>query len=117
MSRRKKPKIQTADDALVFLDYMATFTTGTTSARCAEIASVIRDLVDMTADGDSQDDAEWVYVGSPRDVSQALMQRAWEEGVSDEDRTLLELGARALDTSLDRNVKLASVIEKSELGL
>jgi len=117
MSRSKKPQIQTADDALVFLDYMATFTTGTTSARCAEIASVIRDLVDMTADGDSQDDAEWLYVGSPADVATALMQRAWDEDVGDDMRTLLETGATALKASLERNVRLASVIEKSELGL
>ena len=114
MSRRKKPQIQTADDALVFLDYMATFTAGTTSARCAEIASVIRDLV-AQVQGDYE--SEWLYVGSPADVVTALMQRAWDEDVGDDMRTLLETGATALKASLDRNVKLASVIEKSELGL
>jgi hypothetical protein len=114
MIRRKKPQIQTADDALVFLDYMATFTTGSTSARCAEIASVIRDLV-AQVQGDYE--SEWLYVGSPADVATALMQRAWDEDVGDDMRTLLETGATALKASLDRNVKLASVIEKSELGL
>ena len=114
MSRRKKPQIQTADDALLFLDYMATFTTGTTSARCAEIASVIRDLV-AQVQGDYESD--WLYVGSPADVVTALMQRAWDDDVGDDMRTLLETGATALKSSLDRNVKLASVIEKSELGL
>jgi hypothetical protein len=114
MSRRKKPQIQTADDALVFLDYMATFTTGTTSARCAEIASVIRDLV-AQVQGDYE--SEWLYVGSPADVVTALMQRAWDEDVGDDMRTLLETGATALKASLERNVRLASVIEKSELGL
>jgi hypothetical protein len=114
MSRRKKPQIQTADDALVFLDYMATFTSGTTSARCAEIASVIRDLV-AQVQGDYE--SEWLYVGSPADVVTALMQRAWDDDVGDDMRTLLETGATALKASLERNVKLASVIEKSELGL
>jgi hypothetical protein len=114
MSKPTKATIETVEQALAFLDYQAAFAKGDTAANCSEIASVIRDII---GGDESQDDAEWVYVGSPRDVSQALMQRAWEEGVSDDDRTLLELGARALDTSLDRNVKLASVIEKSELGL
>jgi len=112
MSRRKKPQIQTADDALLFLDYMATFTTGTTSARCAEIASVIRDLV-AQVQGDYESD--WLYVGSPADVVTALMQRAWDDDVGDDMRTLLETGATALKASLERNVRLASVIEKSEL--
>jgi hypothetical protein len=112
MSRRK-PKIKNADDALVFLDYMATFTTGVTSARCGEIASVIRDLVDEL----QGDDAEWLYLGSPTDVVKALLQRAWDDDVSDDDRTLFERGATALQASLDRNVHLASVIEKTEAGL
>jgi hypothetical protein len=117
MSKPTKATIETVEQALAFLDYQAAFAKGDTAVNCGEIASVIRDLIDGIVDGDSQDDAEWVYVGSPRDVSQALMQRAWEEGVSDDDRTLLELGARALDTSLDRNVKLAQVIEKAGVGL
>jgi alkanesulfonate monooxygenase SsuD/methylene tetrahydromethanopterin reductase-like flavin-dependent oxidoreductase (luciferase family) len=111
---RKKAAIETVEQALAFLDYQSAFAKGDTAANCSEIASVIRDLI---GEGDSQYDAEWVYVGSPRDVVEALMQRAWDDGVSDDDRTLLELGAKALETSLDRNVKLASVIEKSELGL
>jgi hypothetical protein len=45
------------------------------------------------------------------------MQRAWDEDVGDDMRTLLETGATALKASLERNVRLASVIEKSELGL
>jgi hypothetical protein len=114
MSKPTKATIETVEQALAFLDYQAAFAKGDTAANCSEIASVIRDLI---GGDESQDDAEWVYVGSPRDVSQALMQRAWDEGVSDDDRTLLELGARALDTSLDRNVTLAQVIERTEAGL
>lgn len=60
---------------------------------------------------------EWVYVGSPRDVAQALMDRAWDDDVSDDMRILLELGARAINDSLDRNVRLAQVIERSGVGL
>ena len=59
----------------------------------------------------------WVFKGSPRDVVAALMQRAWDDGVSDDDRILLETGATVLKASLDRNVKLAQVIEKSGVGL
>ncbi len=111
---RKKAAIETVEQALAFLDYQAAFAKGDTAANCSEIASVIRDLI---GEGDSEDDAEWVYVGSPLDVVAALTQRAWDEGVSDDDRTLFETGATALKASLERNVKLASVIEKSELGL
>jgi hypothetical protein len=46
-----------------------------------------------------------------------LTQRAWDDGVSDDDRTLLETGATVLKASLERNVRLASVIERSEAGL
>jgi hypothetical protein len=60
---------------------------------------------------------EWVYVGSPRDVAQALMDRAWDDDVGDDMRILLELGAKAINESLDRNVKLAQVIERSGVGL
>ena len=59
----------------------------------------------------------WVFRGSPRDVVAALMQRAWDDGVSDDDRILLETAARELAASLDRNVRLAQVIEKSGVGL
>lgn len=59
----------------------------------------------------------WVYHGSPRDVVSALLQRAWDDDVSDDDRILLETAALSLDESLDRNVTLARVIEKSGVGL
>jgi len=59
----------------------------------------------------------WVFKGSPRDVVAALMQRAWDDGVTDDDRILLETAAGELADSLDRNVKLAIVIEKSGVGL
>lgn len=59
----------------------------------------------------------WVYKGTPRDVVAALMQRAWDDDVSDDDRILLETAAGELADSLDRNVRLALVIEKSGVGL
>jgi len=59
----------------------------------------------------------WVFKGNPRDVVAALMQRAWDDEVSDDDRILLETAAETLADSLDRNVKLAQVIEKSGVGL
>jgi alkanesulfonate monooxygenase SsuD/methylene tetrahydromethanopterin reductase-like flavin-dependent oxidoreductase (luciferase family) len=111
---RKKATIETVEQALAFLDYQAAFAKGDTAANCGEIASVIRDLV-AQVQGDYE--SEWLYVGSPADVATALMQRAWDEDVGDDMRTLLETGATALKASLERNVKLASVIEKSELGL
>jgi hypothetical protein len=111
---RKKATIETVEQALAFLDYQAAFAKGDTAANCSEIASVIRDLV-AQVQGDYE--SEWLYVGSPADVATALMQRAWDEDVGDDMRTLLETGATALKASLERNVRLASVIEKSELGL
>jgi hypothetical protein len=59
----------------------------------------------------------WVFSGSPRDVVAALMQRAWDDGVTDDDRILLETAAETLADSLDRNVTLAQVIERSGVGL
>jgi len=59
----------------------------------------------------------WVFKGSPRDVVAALMQRAWDDEVTDDDRVLLETAAETLADSLDRNVRLAQVIEKSGVGL
>jgi len=59
----------------------------------------------------------WVFKGSPRDVVAALMQRAWDDNVTDDDRILLETAAGELADSLDRNVRLAIVIEKSGVGL
>lgn len=114
MSKPKKATIETAEQALAFLDYQAAFAKGDTARNCGEIASVIRELL-AQVQGDCESD--WLYVGSPLDVVTALTQRAWDDGVSDDDRTLLELGARALETSLERNVRLASVIERTEMGL
>lgn len=113
MSRRKPPTIQTAEQALAFLDYQAAFAKGDTARNCSEIAAVIRDLV-AQVQGDYE--SEWLYVGSPLDVVTALTQRAWDEGVSDDDRTLLETGAVALKASLERNVRLAAVIENRSWG-
>jgi hypothetical protein len=45
------------------------------------------------------------------------MQRAWDDEVSDDDRILLETAAETLADSLDRNVRLAQVIERSGVGL
>ena len=59
----------------------------------------------------------WVFSGSPRDVVVALMQRAWDDDTSDDDRILLETAAETLADSLDRNVRLAQVIERSGVGL
>lgn len=59
----------------------------------------------------------WVFKGSPRDVVAALMQRAWDDEVSDDDRILLETAAETLADSLDRNVNLAQVIERAGVGL
>jgi len=114
MSKPKKATIETAEQALAFLDYQAAFAKGDTARNCSEIATVIRELV-AQVNGDYE--SEWLYVGSPLDVVTALTQRAWDEGVSDDDRTLLETGATALKASLERNVKLAAVIEKTEMGL
>jgi hypothetical protein len=59
----------------------------------------------------------WVFSGSPRDVVAALMQRAWDDEVSDDDRILFETAAETLAESLDRNVRLAQVIERAGVGL
>jgi alkanesulfonate monooxygenase SsuD/methylene tetrahydromethanopterin reductase-like flavin-dependent oxidoreductase (luciferase family) len=117
MSKPTKATIETVEQALAFLDYQAAFAKGDTAANCSEIASVIRDLIDGIVDGDSQDDGEWVYVGSPRDVVQALKDLAWQDDVSDDVRIVVELGANSLEDSLDRNVKLAQVIERAGVGL
>jgi hypothetical protein len=60
---------------------------------------------------------DWVYIGSPLDVVQALMDRAWDDDISDDDRILLETAAKTLEVTLDRCIRLASVIEKTEVGL
>lgn len=59
----------------------------------------------------------WHYLPAPLDVVQALMDRAWSDDVSDDDRILLETAARSLEATLERCVRLASVIEKTEVGL
>jgi hypothetical protein len=60
---------------------------------------------------------QWHYLPAPLDVVQALMDRAWDDDVSDDDRILIETAARSLEATLERCVRLASVIEKSEAGL
>jgi hypothetical protein len=60
---------------------------------------------------------EWHYLPAPLDVVQALMDRAWDDDVRDDDRILLETAAETLADSLDRNVRLAQVIERSGVGL
>lgn len=59
----------------------------------------------------------WVFKGTPRDVVAALMQRAWDDDTTDDDKILLETAAGELADSLDRNVRLARIIERSEVGL
>jgi len=60
---------------------------------------------------------EFVYLGAPLDVVQALMDRAWDDDLSDDTRQLLEVAAKTLEHTLDRCCKLAHVIEKTEAGL
>jgi len=60
---------------------------------------------------------QWHYLPSPLDVVQALMDRAWDDDISDDDRILIETAARSLEATLERCVRLASVIEKTEVGL
>jgi len=60
---------------------------------------------------------EWHYLPPPLDVVQALMQRAWDDDISDDDRILLETAAKTLEVTLDRCIRLASVIERTEVGL
>jgi hypothetical protein len=60
---------------------------------------------------------QWHFLPAPLDVVQALMNRAWDDDISDDDRILLETAARSLEATLERCVRLASVIEKTEVGL
>lgn len=60
---------------------------------------------------------QWHYLPAPLDVVQALMNRAWDDDISDDDRILIETAARSLEATLERCVRLASVIEKTEAGL
>ncbi len=59
----------------------------------------------------------YIHLPPPLDVVQALMDRAWDDDVSDDDRLLLETAARTLEVTLDRCIRLASVIERTEVGL
>jgi hypothetical protein len=60
---------------------------------------------------------QWHYLPSPLDVVQSLMDRAWDDDISDDDRILMETAARPLEATLERCVRLASVIERTEVGL
>ena len=60
---------------------------------------------------------QWHYLPAPLDVVQALMDRAWDDDVSDDDRILMETAARSLQATLERCVRLASVVERTEVGL
>jgi hypothetical protein len=59
----------------------------------------------------------YIHLPAPLDVVQALMDRAWDDDVSDDDRILMETAAKTLEVTLDRCIRLASVIERSEVGL
>ena len=59
----------------------------------------------------------FIHLPPPSDVVQALMDRAWDDDVSDDDRILLETAAKTLEVTLDRCIRLASVIERTEVGL
>jgi len=59
----------------------------------------------------------FIHLPPPSDVVQALMDRAWDDDISDDDRILLETAAKTLEVTLDRCIRLASVIEKTEVGL
>jgi hypothetical protein len=60
---------------------------------------------------------EWIYLPAPLDVVRALEQRSWDEDVSDDDRLLLEVAAKALSVTLDRCCRLAQTIERTEAEL
>jgi hypothetical protein len=59
----------------------------------------------------------YIHLPPPSDVVQALMDRAWDDDVSDDDRILFETAAKTLEITLDRCIRLASVIERTEVGL
>jgi hypothetical protein len=59
----------------------------------------------------------YIHLPPPSDVVQALMDRARDDDVSDDDRILIETAARTIEATLERCVRLASVIEKTEVGL
>lgn len=59
----------------------------------------------------------WHYLPAPLDVVQALSDRAQDDDVSEDLRILLETAARSLEATLERCVRLASVVERTEVGL
>ena len=59
----------------------------------------------------------YIHLPPPSDVVQALMDRAWDDDVRDDDRILLETAAKTLEVTLDRCIRLASVIERTEARL
>jgi hypothetical protein len=59
----------------------------------------------------------YIHLPPPSDVVQSLMDRARDDDVSDDDRILIETAARTIEATLERCVRLASVIEKTEVGL
>jgi hypothetical protein len=60
---------------------------------------------------------DYIYLPAPLDVVAALLDRAWDEDVNDDDRILLETAAQTLEVTLDRCIRLASVVERTEVGL
>jgi len=60
---------------------------------------------------------DYIYLPAPLDVVAALLDRAWDDDVTDDDRILLETAATTLQVTLDRCIRLASVIERTEVGL
>ena len=60
---------------------------------------------------------QWHCLPAPLDVVAALLDRAWDDDVNDDDRILLETAARTLEVTLDRCIRLASVVERTEVGL
>ena len=60
---------------------------------------------------------DYIYLPAPLDVVAALLDRAWDDDVNDDDRILLETAAKTLQVTLDRCIRLASVIERTEVGL
>jgi hypothetical protein len=60
---------------------------------------------------------DYIYLPAPLDVVAALLDRAWDDDVNDDDRILLETAAQTLEVTLDRCIRLASVVERTEVGL
>lgn len=60
---------------------------------------------------------EWVYIPAPLDVVRWLEQAADEKEVPNHYRLLLRIAAQTLTRTLDRCIRLASKLEKTEAGL